>query len=868
MIPSGGWWKLTVMSSRDDLAEQREQWITTICTGLVKAVDKHPALDPVRIASELGDVRLVRALMVGQIAALAASGCSSGDIGGLLTASPAFVASRPEREQLTDLANKIRWCLEFDGLIVGSAWLLGCGLRAWSPEGTFQFLLELWSVRHLGSLSRTQARRELERCWNVQDLHWLESCLSGSADPLQGYPDVWATLKAEPDFRASNAAALALGHRASNRAWERWVDRLPLGTAAGHLRTIGGDLVHCTLARPFLRRVRDQPDLDRDLRPVMIRAMKIIDNHLEHLKTVVNGLSAFERELMVDRTDDQYFQDQCLTELGNWSCNVTTRSSWGGVPDAAHGWWGPLPWWTITVQDDDQQRAANAALDEGTLPLGFEHDPTHPERLGLMCRKPRTGSPGMRADFTFDLSNPAHAGELLAIGRRGNIRIDVLKPADYELDDPQPVLLGTLRVTAGNEVARMLTELASTALKDLLPAAPEAGASCYEFPALGAVLRQVSPHRLDTLSSARKLLSTESRTTGRITLETSDPATSMARFAAAERAGRSSFRRTEEVAAKSHETGFVYVQQNPGIPGMLKVGYSQRLPEDRASELSCTPVPFPFEVQYRRNTSRAFDVEQAVHRLLAVHRVAPNREFFRVHQETAEEAIRYCQELETGISRWKPMPALHQLRAGDRVTLPLKAHQLFVTTAFPDLLAPAAKPVDIWQAHADGDVLELYVTDDPGMVSGFSDNDPGATEDPVPYLNRDNTAPNGLLIGRERLMAGDRLSWLSDEGGTSQCTHVVFEIHGFCQVTCRTWNPQTDPNGMPLLLNYLIRKISPEIRVAVQDVLALESPRTWAPRNPDQGNGWARPATQPTQPDQWLSQLQPRQRHRPRQEPG
>jgi hypothetical protein len=111
VVPPAGRWTLKTMSPRDDLAEQREQWITTICTGLVGAVDEHPALDPVWIVPELGDVRLVRALLVGQIAALAASGCSSGDIGGLLAASPAFVAPRPEREQLTDLANKIRWYL-------------------------------------------------------------------------------------------------------------------------------------------------------------------------------------------------------------------------------------------------------------------------------------------------------------------------------------------------------------------------------------------------------------------------------------------------------------------------------------------------------------------------------------------------------------------------------------------------------------------------------------------------------------------------------------------------------------------------------------------------------------------------------------
>lgn len=254
-------------------------------------------------------------------------------------------------------------------------------------------------------------------------------------------------------------------------------------------------------------------------------------------------------------------------------------------------------------------------------------------------------------------------------------------------------------------------------------------------------------------------------------------------------------------------------------------------------------------------------MEQAVHRLVAAHRVAPNREFFYVDQKTAEEAIRYCQELVTGIGVWEPMPMLHRLRAGDRVTLPLKANQIFITTAYADgLMSSTASVVDIWQAHADGDVLELHVTDDPRQVSGMSDNDPGAHDDPVPFLNRANTTPNGLLIGRERLMAGDRLSWLSDQEGTSLCTNVVFEIHDFCQITCRTWNPRRDSNGMPLLLNHVTRSASPAIAVAVDEVLALGPPRTWAPRNPDPDQ-WVPPATHPPQPEHWLTQLRPRGHH-------
>ena len=155
---------------------------------------------------------------------------------------------------------------------------------------------------------------------------------------------------------------------------------------------------------------------------------------------------------------------------------------------------------------------------------------------------------------------------------------------------------------------------------------------------------------------------------------------------------------------------------------------------------------------------RAHEVEQAVHRLLDAQRVNPGREFFRVGDAMAREAIRFCQDWVTGIGSWKPIPAVHRLRAGARVVLPLKAGQMFVVTAHSSPMAPSAKAVDMWQAHADGDLLELHVTGDPGMIRGLSDGDEEADEDPAPHLNRDGTAPNGHLLGRERLVPGNRLT--------------------------------------------------------------------------------------------------------------
>ncbi|MBM7856228.1 GIY-YIG nuclease family protein [Lentzea nigeriaca] len=797
-----------------------------------------------------------------RIAALATGGRSKDDIVQLLTNSPVFVGPGPEPEQLANLVAKICRQIEYGG-ITGLVGPLGSGLRSWSPESTYLFLLEIWLSRRLGLASRAQVRKELARCWGVQDAHWFEACLSRPLAPLQGYPDVWATLKAEPDARVGNVAALGLtGDSAGKQVWERWADRLPFDASqVEHLFTVGGDLVNSTQARRYLRHLHDR--VDRDLHRPVARALKIIEDQISWVTTAINGLSTFERELLRERSNQEHLEDWCVAALMNWSRGGEPGPGLHGC-DTAHGMWGPLPWWTMTMRNGDQVRAATAALAEGTLPLGFERDPAEPDRLQLICRRPRTSSPGLRACFNFDLTNPVHAGELLVIGRRGDICIDVLSEADDEQDDPTPILLGTLRVTAHCELAHYLTDVASKALKDLLPDGWETDDS-VGLVSFGDAPWQVERYHFRPWPSPRSLLVAEpGGTAGEIAVETTDPPATVSTFAPVAR--RSGHLSPHAVPAAVHapcKNGFVYVQRNPAIPGMVKIGFTELLSEDRADDLFDTSVPFPFEVLHRTLTSRPREVEQAAHRLLAVHRVAANREFFRVDQQTAEEAIRYCHELVTGIARWEPIPVVHRLRAGDRVTLPLKADQVFVVTAYPDFLKllSDASIIDIWQAHTDGDILELHVTANPQHVSGLSDNDPGAHEDPVPFLNRDNTEPNGTLIGRERLMAGDRLSWLSDQDGTGLCTNVVFEIQDFCQVTCRTRNLRTDSEGMPLLLNHVIRPASPTIAAAVHEVLALGPPRSWAPRNPNLEDDWVRPATLPPGPEHWLTQLSPR-RHR------
>lgn len=56
--------------------------------------------------------------------------------------------------------------------------------------------------------------------------------------------------------------------------------------------------------------------------------------------------------------------------------------------------------------------------------------------------------------------------------------------------------------------------------------------------------------------------------------------------------------------------GFVYVLFNDSMPGMVKVGLTTRLPEDRSHELSNTSVPTPFKVVFRVATSQPREVEK------------------------------------------------------------------------------------------------------------------------------------------------------------------------------------------------------------------------------------------------------------------
>lgn len=88
--------------------------------------------------------------------------------------------------------------------------------------------------------------------------------------------------------------------------------------------------------------------------------------------------------------------------------------------------------------------------------------------------------------------------------------------------------------------------------------------------------------------------------------------------------------------------GHVYILKNKGMPGLLKIGFTTRLPNERASELSTTGVPFPFVVAYSLEVNDPSTIEAELHSRLDGYRTSESREFFRL---SIERAIAVVEEL-------------------------------------------------------------------------------------------------------------------------------------------------------------------------------------------------------------------------------
>lgn len=86
--------------------------------------------------------------------------------------------------------------------------------------------------------------------------------------------------------------------------------------------------------------------------------------------------------------------------------------------------------------------------------------------------------------------------------------------------------------------------------------------------------------------------------------------------------------------------GFVYVLRNDCMPGIYKIGMTDRAPSQRCEELSrSTSVPKRFDVVCFAEVDDAKAVERGLHEAFARSRVSRDREFFRLDKAGVTDLI-------------------------------------------------------------------------------------------------------------------------------------------------------------------------------------------------------------------------------------
>jgi hypothetical protein len=124
--------------------------------------------------------------------------------------------------------------------------------------------------------------------------------------------------------------------------------------------------------------------------------------------------------------------------------------------------------------------------------------------------------------------------------------------------------------------------------------------------------------------------------------------------------------------------GFLYILSNEAMPGLLKIGYSVKVPTERVAELFTTGVPEPFELAYYCLVEDAHKLEAQVHRDLHTKRHRLGREFFRIELDEAIRAVaRLCQpEHEWPGSKQRSVAPPHKILIDSRKDDPIEMAEM------------------------------------------------------------------------------------------------------------------------------------------------------------------------------------------------
>lgn len=108
-------------------------------------------------------------------------------------------------------------------------------------------------------------------------------------------------------------------------------------------------------------------------------------------------------------------------------------------------------------------------------------------------------------------------------------------------------------------------------------------------------------------------------------------------------------KRELKIPADFKMKGYVYVLSNEAMPGIYKIGMTERSVEERVKELSkMTAIPTPFKIEACFYSDNPLADEREIHELLSQYRVSENKEFFKCDLDKVKDFIREVLELEKG----------------------------------------------------------------------------------------------------------------------------------------------------------------------------------------------------------------------------
>jgi hypothetical protein len=93
--------------------------------------------------------------------------------------------------------------------------------------------------------------------------------------------------------------------------------------------------------------------------------------------------------------------------------------------------------------------------------------------------------------------------------------------------------------------------------------------------------------------------------------------------------------------------GYVYAFSNESMPGFIKIGMTERTPEERLAEANLPDTfkpPLPYVIEIQKKVNNCKETEKNIHALLSDKRVNPHREFFKITIEELKDVFNSIEE--------------------------------------------------------------------------------------------------------------------------------------------------------------------------------------------------------------------------------